>query len=105
MCQDTGAPFVYLTIPPDISLTEDLMIQLHRVSESNQVSSVTSECVDPLTRHNSGDNTGLGMRAIHIKPGKAFTVTGLPKGAEAENSSRIAMLLPYSPVRDRRVCC
>ena len=40
------------------------------------------------------DNTGAGMPAIHVKPGKKFTVTVLPKGAGAENMSRIAMLLP-----------
>jgi fumarate hydratase subunit alpha len=50
--------------------------------------------VDPLTRHNTRDNTGLGMPAIHVRPGDRFTVTVLPKGAGAENSSRIAMLLP-----------
>jgi fumarate hydratase subunit alpha len=34
------------------------------------------------------------MPAIHVRPGEKFTVTVLPKGAGAENSSRIAMLLP-----------
>ena len=50
--------------------------------------------VDPLTRHNSGDNTGVGMPAIHVRPGEQFTVTVLPKGAGAENVSRVVMLLP-----------
>jgi fumarate hydratase subunit alpha len=55
--------------------------------------------VDPITRHNSGDNTGVGMPAIHTKPGKKFTVTVLPKGAGAENMSRTVMLLP--PQKDQ----
>jgi fumarate hydratase subunit alpha len=34
------------------------------------------------------------MPVIHVRPGERFTVTVLPKGAGAENMSRIAMLLP-----------
>jgi fumarate hydratase subunit alpha len=34
------------------------------------------------------------MPAVHIHPGNRFTVTVLPKGAGAENTSRIVMLLP-----------
>jgi fumarate hydratase subunit alpha len=34
------------------------------------------------------------MPAIHVKPGEKFTVTVFPKGAGAENMSRIGMLLP-----------
>jgi fumarate hydratase subunit alpha len=50
--------------------------------------------VDPCSRKNSGDNTGAGMPAVHVSPGDAFTITVLPKGAGAENMSRIEMLLP-----------
>jgi fumarate hydratase subunit alpha len=95
MCQDTGVPVVYLTIPPDVPFTQELY---HAVADG--VRRATAEVplrpnvVDPLTRHNSGDNTGRGMPAIHVRPGKTFSVTVLPKGAGAENMSRIAMLLP-----------
>jgi fumarate hydratase subunit alpha len=95
MCQDTGVPVVYLTLPPKVPLTQSLY---DAVSEG--VRRATSEVplrpnvVDPLTRHNSRDNTGAGMPVIHVKPGKTFTITVLPKGAGAENMSRIAMLLP-----------
>jgi fumarate hydratase subunit alpha len=95
MCQDTGVPVVFLTLPPDFPLSQSLY---HAVSEG--IRRATTEVplrpnvVDPLTRHNSGDNTGAGMPVIHVKPGKTFTVTVLPKGAGAENMSRIAMLLP-----------
>jgi fumarate hydratase subunit alpha len=34
------------------------------------------------------------MPAIHVRPGDRFTVTVLPKGAGAENVSRVVMLLP-----------
>lgn len=95
LCQDTGIPVVYLTIPPDVCLTEDLYDAVSQgIRRATREVPLRPNVVDPLTRHNTGDNTGSGMPAIHVKPGKMFTVTVLPKGAGAENSSRIAMLLP-----------
>jgi fumarate hydratase subunit alpha len=95
LCQDTGVPVVYLTIPPDVSLTEELYDAVAQgIRRATREVPLRPNVVDPLTRHNTGDNTGPGMPAIHIKPGEMFTVTVLPKGAGAENTSRIAMLLP-----------
>jgi fumarate hydratase subunit alpha len=95
LCQDTGIPVVYLTIPPDVYLTEDIYDAVSQgIRRATREVPLRPNVVDPLTRHNTGDNTGSGMPAIHVKPGKMFTVTVLPKGAGAENSSRIAMLLP-----------
>jgi fumarate hydratase subunit alpha len=95
MCQDTGVPVMYLTLPPDVPLSQELYDAV-----ADGVRRATSEVplrpnvVDPLTRHNTSDNTGAGMPAVHVRPGEKFTVTVLPKGAGAENMSRIAMLLP-----------
>jgi fumarate hydratase subunit alpha len=95
ICQDTGVPVVYLTLPPDVPLTRELYDAVARgVRRATKEVPLRPNVVDPLTRHNSGDNTGAGMPLIHVKPGKNFTVTVLPKGAGAENMSRIAMLLP-----------
>jgi fumarate hydratase subunit alpha len=95
MCQDTGVPVVYLTLPPEVPLTQGLY---DAVAEGCRMATekvpLRPNVVDPLTRHNTNDNTGPGMPAIHVSPGEKFTVTVLPKGAGAENSSRIAMLLP-----------
>jgi len=95
MCQDTGVPVVYLTVPPDVPLTQDLYDAVAEgVRRATKEVPLRPNVVDPLTRHNTNDNTGMGMPAIHVKPGEKFTVTVLPKGAGAENMSRIAMLLP-----------
>jgi len=95
MCQDTGVPVIYLTLPPDVPLTQDLYDAVAEgVRRATKEVPLRPNVVDPLTRHNTSDNTGAGMPAIHVKPGKKFTVTVLPKGAGAENMSRIAMLLP-----------
>ncbi|MDD1691504.1 MAG: fumarate hydratase [Methanoregula sp.] len=95
MCQDTGVPVIYLTIPPDVALTQELYDAVAEgVRKATKEVPLRPNVVDPLNRHNTNDNTGAGMPAIHVKPGKKFTVTVLPKGAGAENMSRIAMLLP-----------
>ncbi len=95
MCQDTGVPVVYLTIPPDVPLTRGLYAAVaDGVRRATREIPLRPNVVDPLTRHNTGDNTGPGMPAIHVQPGDTFTVTVLPKGAGAENVSAITMLLP-----------
>jgi fumarate hydratase subunit alpha len=95
MCQDTGVPVIYLTLPPDVPLTRKLYDAVARgVRRATKEVPLRPNVVDPFTWHNTDDNTGAGMPVIHVKPGKKFTVTVLPKGAGAENSSRIAMLLP-----------
>ncbi len=95
LCQDTGVPVVYLTIPPDVHLTRGLYEGVaDGVRRATREIPLRPNVVDPLSRHNTGDNTGAGMPAIHVQPGDRFTVTVLPKGAGAENSSRIAMFLP-----------
>jgi fumarate hydratase subunit alpha len=95
LCQDTGIPIVYLTLPPDIPYSKKLYDAVATgVRRATREVPLRPNVVDPLTRHNTGDNTGAGVPAIHVKPGKTFAVTVLPKGAGAENSSRTTMLLP-----------
>ena len=95
LCQDTGVPVVYLTIPPDVPLTRGLYEGVAvGVRRATREIPLRPNVVDPLSRHNTGDNTGQGMPAIHVQPGDTFTVTVLPKGAGAENVSGITMLLP-----------
>jgi len=95
MCQDTGVPVVYLTIPPKVPLTQELYDAVAEgVRRATDEIPLRPNVVDPLTRHNTNDNTGSGMPAIHVRPGDRLTVTVLPKGAGAENVSRIVMLLP-----------
>ena len=95
MCQDTGVPVVYLTVPPDVPFSQDLYDAVaDGVRRATKEVPLRPNVVDPLTRHNTNDNTGMGMPAVHVRPGNVFRVTVLPKGAGAENMSRITMLLP-----------
>lgn len=95
LCQDTGVPVVYLTIPPSVTFSEMLFDAVREgIRRATREVPLRPNAVDPVTRKNAGDNTGTGMPAIHVRPGGTFTVTVLPKGAGAENVSRIVMLLP-----------
>jgi len=95
ICQDTGIPVVYLTIPPDVPYTrviEEAVAQGVRIA--TEKIPLRPNAVDPCSRKNSGDNTGQGIPPIHVRPGEELTVTVLPKGAGSENVSRVGMLLP-----------
>lgn len=95
MCQDTGVPVIYLTIPDNVPLTQEIYDAVAEgVRRATEAIPLRPNVVDPLTRHNSGNNTGAGMPAVHVRPGDRLTVTVLPKGAGAENVSRVVMLLP-----------
>ncbi|MBP1929901.1 fumarate hydratase subunit alpha [Methanolinea mesophila] len=95
ICQDTGVPVVYISLPPGVPLSDELYEGVAEgVRRATEEVPLRPNVVDPLTRENTGDNTGPGMPAIHVSPGERFTVTVLPKGAGAENMSRIVMLLP-----------
>ncbi|HNX18308.1 MAG TPA: fumarate hydratase [Methanoregula sp.] len=95
LCQDTGVPVVYITLPPRVPFS-DLLFEAvaDGIRRATTDVPLRPNVVDPLTRHNTGDNTGAGMPAVHVRPGDRFTVTVLPKGAGAENVSRLVMLLP-----------
>ena len=95
ICQDTGVPVVYLTLPPDIPFTPSIVEGVREgVRRATARIPLRPNVVDPITRRNTGDNTGVGMPAVHVTPGDRLTVTVLPKGAGSENASRIGMLLP-----------
>jgi fumarate hydratase subunit alpha len=104
LCQDTGVPVIYLTLPPSVPYSQTLFDAVaDGIRRATQEIPLRPNVVDPLTRHNSGDNTGKGMPAIHVRPGDRFVVTVLPKGAGAENVSRIVMLLPSQKDRIEEV--
>jgi fumarate hydratase subunit alpha len=95
ICQDTGIPVIYLTLPSEVPYTPALMQAVRRgVQEATEQVPLRPNLVDPITRHNTGTNTSDDMPAIHVTPGEKLLITILPKGAGSENVSRIAMFTP-----------
>ncbi len=95
ICQDTGIPVVYLTVPPEVPVTQELYDAVTEgIRRATKLVPLRPNGVDPISRHNSGDNTGEGLPPVHILPGHSLRVTVLPKGAGSENMSQIKMMLP-----------
>lgn len=95
ICQDTGIPVIYLTVPPTVPITPELYEAIAAgVRRATKSVPLRPNGVDPLTRANTGDNTGTGLPPVHILPGDTLRITVLPKGAGSENMSQIRMLLP-----------
>jgi fumarate hydratase subunit alpha len=95
LCQDTGIPVVYVTIPPQIPFTTIIGEAIaDGVRNATRTIPLRPNVVSPLERKNSGDNTGVGMPAVHARAGERLVITVLPKGAGAENMSRATMMLP-----------
>ena len=98
MCQDTGIISFYVKVGCKFSgisvIEESLISALKRAT--TQVP-LRPNIVHPLTRNNSGDNTGL--RVPHIeweldKNGDSLEITVFPKGAGSENMCSFKMLKP-----------
>ncbi|MDD4127312.1 MAG: fumarate hydratase [Methanomicrobium sp.] len=98
ICQDTGLHIFFVTLPPEVPLSSDIYEGIYEgVRRATESIPLRPNAVDPLTRKNSGDNTGVKTPAIHIMPGEPggkFTITAMPKGGGSENMSRLCMLLP-----------
>lgn len=95
LCQDTGLHIFYVTVPPEVPFSEEIFLGISDgVKRATNSVPLRPNAVDPLTRENSGDNTGAGTPSVHIMLGERFTITAMPKGGGSENMSRMAMLLP-----------
>jgi fumarate hydratase subunit alpha len=99
MCQDTGIPvfFVklgYLIVPG----FEDAIIR--GVRRATEEIPLRKNVVNPITRKNTGDNTGKLMPYITYSFSGIdyIEITVMPKGAGSENMSALAMLNPSSGV-------
>ena len=93
MCQDTGLPIFYVSGKFDSSVKADIEMAVRRATEELPL---RPNLVDPITRENTGDNTGISSPFIHFNPTEDdfLEITVLPKGAGSENMTRLAMLNP-----------
>jgi fumarate hydratase subunit alpha len=99
MCQDTGIPVFFVTASgfPGPGLEETLARAVRRATTDVPL---RRNVVDPLTRANTGDNTGVLMPYISyaVRDQDYVEITFLPKGAGSENMSALAMLNPQDGV-------
>jgi len=97
LCQDTGLPIFHLEVGKEVEMDFDLA---EAVAEGVKLATreipLRPNVVHPLTRENSGDNTGPGMPDLITESveGDLLRITVFPKGAGSENMSLVEMLNP-----------
>ncbi|MBC7114102.1 MAG: fumarate hydratase subunit alpha [Archaeoglobi archaeon] len=97
ICQDTGIPVVFIELGRELSLEFNLREAVEEgVRRATEEIPLRANAVHPLTRENSGDNTGVQMPQLHFElvEGDEMKITVLPKGAGSENVSKLRMMLP-----------
>jgi len=97
MCQDTGMPVFFVSGRFDHEVQKHIIAG---VAKATPLIPLRPNAVHPLTRDNSGDNVGVGAPIIHYTPTAedCLRITVMPKGAGAENMTRLAMLNPSDGV-------
>ncbi len=97
MCQDTGILVFFVELGREVHLDFDLGDAIvEGVKQATKSIPLRPNSVDPFTRKNSGNNTGVGLPDIkyELVDGDKITITVAPKGAGSENMSAITMLNP-----------
>ncbi|MGP8320189.1 MAG: fumarate hydratase [Methanosarcinaceae archaeon] len=97
MCQDTGILVFFVELGREVHLDFDLADAIvEGVKQATKSIPLRPNSVDPFTRKNSGNNTGIGLPDIkyELVDGDKITITAAPKGAGSENMSAITMLNP-----------
>ncbi len=95
ICQDTGMACVFLEIGRDVHIEGDVAAAVDEGVRQGYAEGYLRKSVvrDPLSRHNTGDNTPA-MLYLDFVPGDRLTVTVAPKGFGSENMSQVRMLKP-----------
>lgn len=97
MCQDTGIMIFFVELGTEFHAGFDLEAAIKEaVILATKEIPLRPNAVNPLTRENSGNNTGSRIPDIHWKivPGNQLKVTFAPKGAGSENMSALRMFNP-----------
>jgi len=97
LCQDTGLIIFYAKAGSNFGLSNDISKALtNAVKRATVEIPLRSNIVDPISRKNTGDNTGIGIPHINWEcvAGDFLELTVLPKGAGSENMSALAMFKP-----------
>jgi fumarate hydratase subunit alpha len=101
ICQDTGIPLFIVEEGVEAPWRIDYYrIFSEAVSKATKTIPLRPNVVHPLTRLNSGDNTGAGVPVLHVikTEGGNIKVSFMPKGAGSENVSSLYMLTPIKTV-------
>jgi len=98
MCQDTGLPIFFVKMGFTVPGFEEAVAG--GVRRATEEIPLRKNVVHPLTRTNTGDNTGKGIPFIHYscEASEHIDLTVMPKGGGSENMSALAMLNPAAGI-------
>ncbi|MDG6243856.1 MAG: fumarate hydratase [Methanolobus sp.] len=97
ICQDTGIIIFFVELGRKAVIGFNLEDAIHEgVRIATRSIPLRPNAVDPLSRSNTGDNTGEGIPDIRyeINDSNSIKITVAPKGAGSENMSAIRMFNP-----------
>lgn len=97
VCQSPGYPTVYLSAGKDFPLAEVKEAILGGIAEATRKGYLRPSMVDPLTRKNSGDNTGRGVPNMEYEyvPGQKYMDFIISfKGCGAELGNAVQIMTP-----------
>ncbi|MBE3583441.1 MAG: fumarate hydratase [Limnochordaceae bacterium] len=100
MCQDTGMAVVWVEVGQEVHLVGGSLEEAVNAGvRQGYVQGYLRKSVvaDPFGRQNTGDNTPAIVH-FRLVPGDQVRITVQPKGAGAENMSRLEMLTPADGV-------
>lgn len=104
LCQDTGILIFFVEIGRDVKLDFNIEAAITEgVRIATESIPLRPNAVDPITRHNTGTNTGNGIPDIKYEfvEGDQVRITAAPKGAGSENMSALKMFNPTEAGRIR----
>lgn len=101
LCQDTGLVTLFISgeLIPHVNEVEDALKT--SVEKLTMKGGMRANVVNPLTRKNTGTNTGLNQPEVLLDKGtKATTVKMILKGAGSENFTSLKMMVPTASKQD-----
>lgn len=103
ICQDTGVPVFHVSLGRGMALDFDVRQALSEVvRDATERVPLRRNVVHPLSRKNSGTNTGMGMPHVFfdLTNDDFAEMTFVPRGCGSENMSRLRMFMPTSPLAE-----
>ncbi len=101
LCQDTGLPIVFVKMG-DVRV-ENLYTGIREgVKKATVEIPLRPNVVDPISRENTGDNTGRHIPQIEVElveNSNLLEITVLPKGFGSENNNSLKMALPGEGIK------
>lgn len=101
LCQDTGLVTLFVSGELVSHLDEVERALTHAVQNLTAKSAMRANVVNPLTRKNTGTNTGLNQPEVLVdKSTKKTAMKMILKGAGSENFSSLKMMAPTASRQD-----